>query len=255
MLGGINSALSIQGAKLIGGHTLESRAKIEEPFSLGIETSLTVNGIIDDKKHFWSKGGMKKGDQILISRPLGTGVVFSAFNNGYVESQILDSVLNEMNKSQHHIVNQIKQLENNYSDINIVNACTDITGFGLLGHLSEMLESTNFMQANMSLKPVKIILELDSIPIYEGIIELINKGFESTLAPYNEIFLRNIDGSKDLRVELICNHFEFASSAYFSMLKVLVDPQTCGPLVISCSPLYSEKLIEKGPWKRIGFVA
>ncbi len=79
LLEGINSALTIQGANLMGGHTLESIKISEEPFSLGIESSLTVNGIIDDKKDFWSKGGMKKGDQILISRSLGTGIIFLHF--------------------------------------------------------------------------------------------------------------------------------------------------------------------------------
>ena len=235
VLEGINSALTIQGAKLIGGHTLESRKISEEPFSLGIESSLTVNGIIDDKKYFWSKGGMKKGDQILISRSLGTGIIFSAFMNGQVKPYILDSVLKEMNKSQHDIVNYINQLTNINPHSKIVNACTDITGFGLLGHLSEMLESTNSDQLKMNLEPLKIILELDNIPVYDGVKELLDKGFESTLAPSNEIFLKNIDGDKNLRFELISNDFISNKSFYNTMLKILVDPQTCGPLVVSCS--------------------
>ena len=199
---------------------------------------------------------MKKGDQILISRPLGTGVIFSAFMNGQeVRPYVLDAVLQEMNKSQHQIVNYVNQLEdeNPYSDI--VGACTDITGFGLLGHLSEMIESTNIDQLKMNLEPIKIILELDKIPVYNGVIELIDKGFESTLAPSNKIFLKNIDGYKNLRFELLYNDFVFASSIYNTMLKVLVDPQTCGPLVISCSPIYAEKLIQQGSWKKIGFVS
>ncbi len=255
VLEGINSALSIQGAKLIGGHTLESRKVSEEPFSLGIESSLTVNGIIDDKKYFWSKGGMKKGDKILISRSLGTGIIFSAFMNGKVKPYILDSALNEMNQSQHYLVDYINQLTIKNSDSKIVNACTDITGFGLLGHLSEMLESTNSDKLKMSLEPLKIILDLDHIPIYDGVEELLDKGFESTLAPANRIFLRNIDGDKNLRFELISNHSFSNGSFYNNMLKILLDPQTCGPLVISCSSIHSKKLIQQGPWIQIGFVA
>jgi len=227
----------------------------EEPFSLGIESSLTVNGIIDDKDHFWSKGGMKKGDQILISRSLGTGIIFSAFMNGQVKPYILDSVLEEMNKSQHETVNFINQLTNINPHIKIVNACTDITGFGLLGHLSEMLESTNIDQLKMNLEPLKIILELDNIPVYDGVKELLDKGFESTLSPANEIFLKNNKEDKDLRFELISNVFTSNESFYNNMLKILVDPQTCGPLVISCSPIHSEELIQIGPWKKIGFVS
>ena len=254
VLEGINSALEIQGAKLIGGHTLESIKTPEEPLSLAIESSLTVNGTIDDKKNFWSKGGMKKGDHILISRPLGTGIIFSAFMNGQVNPYIIDAALQEMNKSQHNIVNHIHQLTNRNPYSKVVNACTDITGFGLLGHLTEMLESSNFNQLKMNLAPLKIILELDNIPVYDGVINLSFKGFESTSAPGNEIFLKNINGDRNLRIELVSNDFIDNESLYNTMLKILVDPQTCGPLVISCSPIYSELLIMKGPWIKIGFV-
>ena len=255
VLEGFNSALTIQGAKLIGGHTLESRKKNEDPAALGIESSLTVNGIIDDQANFWSKGGMKIGDQILISRPLGTGIIFSAFANGKVKPEVLDYVLKEMNKSQHEIVNYIHQLENQSPYLNIVNACTDITGFGLLGHLSEMLEATNSYQLNMNRSPIKIILELDKIPVYNGVKELLDDGFESTLAPSNKIFLENINDHKNSMFELIYNDFMFSSSVDKNILKILVDPQTCGPLVISCSSINAENLIKKGPWKKIGCVA
>jgi len=254
VLEGINSALTIQGAKLIGGHTLESRKLSEEPFSLGIECSLTVNGIIDGEKHFWSKGGMKKGDQVLISRSLGTGIIFSAFMNGKVNPCVIDSVLKEMNKSQHYMINYINQLINISPHSRIVNACTDITGFGLLGHLSEMLESTNNDQFKMNLEPLKIILDLDHIPVYDGVKELLEQGFESTLAPSNRIFLKNIEGDKNLRFELISNHDISNRSFYNMMLKILVDPQTCGPLVISCSSIYARKLIQQGPWIKIGCI-
>ncbi|KGG20322.1 selenide, water dikinase SelD [Prochlorococcus marinus] len=255
VLEGINSALTIQGAKLVGGHTLESRKISEEPFSLGIESSLTVNGIIDNKKYFWPKGGMKKGDQILISRPLGTGIIFSAFMNGQVKPYILDNALKEMNKSQHEIVNYINELTNLNPRSKIVNACTDITGFGLLGHLSEMLESTNSDQLKMNSEPFKVTLELDNIPLYDGVKELLDKGFESTLAPANQIFLKNIDGDKNLRFELKSNDSSSNRSYYNAMLKILVDPQTCGPLLVCCSSIYSEKLLQQGPWIKIGFIS
>ncbi len=255
LLEGINSALTIQGAKLIGGHTLESRKISEEPFSLDIESSLMVNGIIDEKKYFWSKGGMEKGDQILISRPLGTGIIFAAFMNGQIKPHLLDLVLKEMNRSQHYIVNYINQLTNINLHSKIINACTDITGFGLLGHLSEMLESTNNDKLKKNLEPLKIILELDNIPVYDGVKELIDQGFESSLAPSNEIFLKNIDGDKNLRFDLVSNNFFSNESFYNKMLKILIDPQTCGPLVVSCSPIHAQKLIVKGPWIKIGFVS
>jgi len=255
VLNGINSALLIQGARLVGGHTLESRIIHEEPSSLAIEGSLIVNGTIEDKKYFWSKRGMKKGDQILISRSLGTGIIFSAFMNGQVKPYILDSTLRKMNQSQHNVVNYINQLTSRHPHARVVNACTDITGFGLLGHLSEMLQSTNIDQFKMNLDPLKIVLELDNIPVYDGVLDLLDRGFESTLAPSNEIFLKHIDGHKAVRFELISNNFFSNESFYKAMLKVLIDPQTCGPLVVSCSPIHSEKLISRGPWIKIGSVS
>ena len=119
-----------------------------------------------------------------------------------------------MNKSQHDIINYINQLTNINPSSKVVNACTDITGFGLLGHLSEMLESTNNDQLKMNLEPLKIVLELDNIPVYDGVKELVDKGFESTLAPSNEVFLKNIDGDNNLKFELISNNFISNTSLY-----------------------------------------
>ena len=117
-----------------------------------------------------------------------------------------------------------------------------------------MLQSTNINQLKMNFEPIKLNLELDKIPVYKGVNELLDNGFESTLAPANKIFLKNIDSINKSRFELICNDFVPSSSLYKNMLKVLLDPQTCGPLVISCSSIYSQKLISMGPWKRIGFI-
>ena len=118
-----------------------------------------------------------------------------------------------------------------------------------------MLESTNSNQLKMNLDPLKIILELHHIPVYDGVNELLTKGFESTLASSNQTFLQYIEGDKNLRFELISNNFRCNGSFYNNMLKILVDPQTCGPLVVSCSSYYSEKLIQQGPWIKIGFVS
>ena len=107
----------------------------------------------------------------------------------------------------------------------------------------------------MNSEPLKIILELEKLPIYDGVIELLNKGFESTFAPSNEIFLQHINGEENLRFEIKSNDYVSNKSFYNNMLKILVDPQTCGPLVVSCSSINSEKLIKHGPWIQIGFVA
>ncbi len=257
LLDGINSALVLQGASLIGGHTMESIKSYEEPFSLGIETSLSVNGTIGDQEDFWSKGGIKKGDEILISGAIGTGVIFSAFMNGNVNPFDIDNVIKTMNKSQHEVVSYIRQLQKENPNLNVVNACTDITGFGLLGHISEMLKSTNRVQLQNNNEPISISLEIERIKIFNGVKRLLSDGFESTLAPSNRIFLKKIYPGKNEEsgIKLILENIELGSFDYNIMLKVLIDPQTCGPLVISCPSVYAEKLKQNGPWKRIGYAS
>ena len=126
--------LDEQGADLIGGHTMESRSNAPKPTTLGIEIVLTVNG--EPKKHL-RKSGIRSGDALLLSRPLGTGIILAGAMTGETKANELDALLLEMNKSQHHL---LEDLQMNQTGIH---ACTDITGFGLLGHLSEMLEANS----------------------------------------------------------------------------------------------------------------
>ena len=96
------------------------------------------------------------------------------------------------------IVNYINQLTNLNPSSKIVNACTDITGFGLLGHLSEMLESTNSDQLKMNSEPFKVTLELDNIPLYDGVKELLDKGKWRQI----EFFKSDYIASKDVNAWL-----------------------------------------------------
>ena len=129
-LAGIRSVLSEQGAHLIGGHTLEARSPTPNPPSLGLQVALSVTGTAFGIP--WPKIGLQAGDALLLSRPLGTGVLFAAAMAGAAHPTDLDRALQVMNHSQHHLVKALHQ----YKDIH---ACTDIPGFGLLGHLGEML--------------------------------------------------------------------------------------------------------------------
>ena len=104
---------------------------------------------------------------------------------------------------------------------------------------------------------ILISLELEKIETFDGVKRLLRDGFESTLAPSNRTFLQNIypANDEDSGIKLILDNIKLGSLEYNIMLKVLTDPQTCGPLVISCPSIYTEKLKQHGPWKRIGFVS
>ena len=222
-LAGIRSVLAEQGAELIGGHTMESRSAAPTPASLGVQISLTVNG---NSNSPWLKSGLRAGDALLINRPLGTGVLFAGSMTGGTKATDLDAALKEMACSQHTLLEQLESLRGD------IHACTDITGFGLLGHLGEMLQNT---------RELTIQLDGSAIPSYAGALELFERGISSTLAPSNRAAWRWLEG----RVQL-----QQTPSA--ALLELLVDPQTCGPLLLACNREAATQLTQSGPWIQIG---
>tara|TARA_B100000674_G_scaffold364441_1_gene307035 strand:+ start:544 stop:2568 length:2025 start_codon:yes stop_codon:yes gene_type:complete len=225
-LAGIKSVLDEQGASLLGGHTMEARSSPPSTTSLGIQTILTINGTTN--RH-WHKSGMRPGDVLLISRPLGTGVLFAGAMIGETAPGYLDEALQKMNQSQHMLIEDIKILGS------AIHACTDITGFGLLGHLGEMLAGSS-----------ELTVQIDShaIPTYNGAMPLLKRGIKSTMAPYNQ-----------RAWELLGKKIEVDTKESKSLLDLLVDPQTCGPLLIACEPNTAQILIARETWTQIGTVA
>ena len=226
-LAGIRSALDEQGAELIGGHTMESRSTSPTPASLGVQISLTVNG--ESTKSPWLKTGLHPGDALLISRPLGTGVLFAGAMSGVTKAADLDAALMAMAYSQHSLLEQLDPIREK------IHACTDITGFGLLGHLGEMLQN----RSELTLK-----LKGHAIPAYPGAIGLFEQGLSSSLAPSNRAAWRWLDGQV---------HFQEPPSS--ALLELLVDPQTCGPLLLACTRDAAAELTKQGPWVQVGSAA
>ena len=222
-LAGIRSVLDEQGAELIGGHTMESRspARARQPRSAG---TLTVNG--NSTESPWLKSGLRPGDALLISRPLGTGVLFAGAMAGITQAGELDAVMKDMALSQHQLIEQIRPIREG------IHACTDITGFGLLGHLGEMLQNS---------PTLTVQLDGPAIPAYPGALELFERGVSSTLAPSNRAAWRWLEGPVQLK-----------QPPSAGLLELLVDPQTCGPLLLACSNEAATKLTQNGPWLQIG---
>ena len=223
-LAGIRSVLGEQGAELIGGHTMESRSASPVPASLGVQITLTVNG--DSPQSPWLKSGLQPGDALLISRPLGTGVLFAGAMSGATKAAELDAALQTMTCSQHTLIEQIEPIREG------IHACTDITGFGLLGHLGEMLQNS---------PGLTVELDGSAIPAYPGALELLERGLSSTLAPSNRAAWRWLEGPVQLK-----------QPPSAGLLELLVDPQTCGPLLLACSNEAATKLTQNGPWLQIG---
>ena len=197
-LAGVQSVVGPMGARLIGGHTLEGRD------GAGLSLALTVNGSAPPQGH-WPKGPLQAGEVLLLTRPIGTGVLFAAAMAGMAEPGWLDQALALMQQSQGPLVELLRH--------HGCRACTDITGFGLLGHLGEMLAPTSRVQLNPG-----------AIPALAGALPLLERGVASTLAPSNARALQLLDGP----VELLG---PTAGAHRAAQLALLIDPQTCGPLL------------------------
>ena len=125
-LAGVRSALNEQRASLIGGHTIESRQASTSPAAIDLQVSLSVTGVTPNGHKAWGKGGIQPDDQLLLSRPIGTGVLFAAAMQGACTANDLDQALFQMQTSQHATLAQLLKLQERKPGC--IHACTDITG-------------------------------------------------------------------------------------------------------------------------------
>jgi selenide,water dikinase len=195
-LAGVRSVLDPLGAGLLGGHTLEARD------GAGLSLALTVHGTVA-AEGMWPKGPLLPGDRLLLSRPLGSGVLLAAAMAGAAQAVWIDRLLERLEQSQAPLVALLAA--------HGCRACTDITGFGLLGHLGEMLAA--------SAAGTAVRLEAEALPAYPGTAAMLQQGQASSLAPANAQALALLEGP--VRLE--------GGSAWCQQL--LIDPQTCGPLL------------------------
>ena len=148
-----------------------------------------------------------------------------------------------MNSSQHSLLEQLLSEETEQEELH---ACTDITGFGLLGHLGEMLDDDSCLQ-----------LDAWRIPSLNGALELLEAGHCSSLAPANRSAWHWLDapgGRAGPRIHLNLEGLQIGGSRHRAVLELLVDPQTCGPLLIGCSETLATRLESLHAWHRIGCV-
>ena len=248
-IAGIRSVLDPQHAMLIGGHTLEDRNPAPNPCSLGLQLVLSVQG--SPHHNLWTKRGIQSGDQLLVSRPLGTGVLFAAAMAGAAAPADLDTALTKMQTSQHPLVVELTALEQQHPGQ--LHAATDITGFGLLGHLGEMLGDTA-----TSDDPLQVTLEGPAIPSLPGALALLTAGHASSLAPANRRAWQLLDPQPHRNgvaaIKLNLGSLQAGSPDHRALLELLIDPQTCGPLLISAAPPLAEALMNHDPqeWWLIG---
>ncbi len=191
ILKGGASKVAEAGALLVGGHTITD----EEP-----KYGLSVTGLISPQE-ILTKGGARPGDLLILTKPLGSGIITTAHKGEMVSEQILAKMIAWMatlNKDAAEVAREVG-----------VKACTDITGFGLLGHTVEMLrESGN-----------GAIFYLDSIPLAEGVLEMAEMGL--------------VPGGAKVNREYVWEFLEDGEKAGSIWLDILCDPQTSGGLLMA----------------------
>jgi len=210
-LAGVRSVLDPLGARLLGGHTLEGRD------GAGLGLALTVQGPLQ-RPSPWPKGPLHPGDALLLSRPLGSGVLLAAARAGRGEAGWIDGLLQDLQRCQAPLVELLAA--------HGCHACTDVTGFGLLGHLGEML-------ACPSPAAVRLQLQAAAIPAWPGALELLEQGLASSLAPANGAALALLHGPVRLLEPSAPagGGGEVAARRQAARRALLIDPQTCGPLL------------------------
>lgn len=200
LLRGCKDALDLAGATLIGGHT----GRGEE---LGF--GLSVNGLAR-RDQLLRKGALRPGQSLILTKPLGTGVLFAGLMRGASKASWIEAALDTMDQSSLAALDVLRRFE--------VSACTDITGFGLVGHLLEMLVASG---TDATLHP-------SSIPALAGAAELLAQGVESSLAPENRKFGKSVRN---------------LSTAAPAAVDLLFDPQTAGGLVVGVEADRAERCV------------
>jgi selenide,water dikinase len=188
MLLGATQILDADGCTLVGGHSAEAAES-----ALGF----AVTGLAEPGRVL-RKSGLHVGDALILTKPLGTGVVLAGHMRGLARAAWLQAAIASMCLSNAAAARVFRTHR--------ATACTDVTGFGLAGHLREMLTASG----------VGAALWMDTIPLLPGALELAGRGVESTLASDNSRALPYTNN--DIRAAL------------------LIDPQTSGGLLAGVPP-------------------
>ncbi len=167
MMAGANEILRAAGCALVGGHTSEG-AELALGFS--------VNGLVE-RERVLRKGGMMPGDMLIITKPIGTGTLLAADMRGKAKARWVMAAIAHMTQSNAGAANPHRHG---------ATAATDVTGFGLLGHLVEMVKASG----------VDVSLELARIPLLAGVAETLSLGIFSSLQPQNVRLRRAIEQSR-----------------------------------------------------------
>ena len=188
MMAGALAVLRRHGVDLVGGHSAE-----------GVELGMafSVAGVLDGPA--LAKGGLKPGDKLVLTKPIGTGALLAAAMQGRAQARDVVAAIECMDMSSAVAATILRA--------HGATGCTDVTGFGLAGHLSEMARASN----------VGVRVDASRVPCLEGVLHVLSAGIASSLHANNE---KAIDDFTIL-----------GAAPNAPEVRVLADPQTAGGLL------------------------
>ncbi|MCX6244776.1 MAG: selenide, water dikinase SelD [Bacteroidetes bacterium] len=202
ILKGASDKAAEAGISIIGGHTIEDT----EP-----KFGLVVTGSIDPARILLNSGA-KPGDALVLTKPLGTGIITTAIKRGVASEDSVTKVVSVMSSLNRKAAEVMKRYP--------VNGCTDVTGFGLLGHLKEMVTGAN----------VSAEIYCDCIPVIPGAVEYAAAG----AIPGGT--LNNLDYVKEV--------VNFGDAVPRQIQLLLADAQTSGGLLISLPSSLADQFLK-----------
>lgn len=203
VLAGGAAILKEANAVLLGGHSVE-----DEEFKYG----LSVTGFVHPEK-IWANQGLREGDLLILTKAIGTGIINTAIKGGLAADSTIASaieVMAQLNKNAAQVLTEFS-----------ISACTDITGFGLLGHIAEMVDGV----------AERVSLDLTTIPVLPEVHEFASMGLVPIGSHNNRLYRQDMVTGLD------------AVDPVFR--DILFDPQTSGGLLVGCKERDAERILSR----------
>ena len=191
------------GVALVGGHSIDDTE---------LKYGLSVMGVVHPKR-LLTNSGAKAGDKLILTKPLGTGIISTAVKAGVVDEKTAAKVagcMATLNDKASGLTQAVR-----------VHACTDITGFGFLGHTTQLAKNSR----------IGIVIDSTSVPFFPEAGELAKQGFCPAGLQRNREFYSHC--------------VEMASEIPIHIQDILFDPQTSGGLLICVAPGKAELLLRR----------
>jgi selenide,water dikinase len=190
------------GAFLVGGHSVEDDE---------LKYGLSVTGVVHPDR-FLTNRGAKPGDRLVLTKPIGTGIINTAIKGNLAGPDVIAQVTGLMARLNRWPIESSVDFG--------VSACTDVTGFGLLGHACEMIED----------EPLGLRIDVDQVPVINGVKDFAAMGMVPAGTHRNRSFREGC--------------LETAPAVDAILMDILFDPQTSGGLLIAAETEGANRLVE-----------